>query len=67
MMSGGFGTIVYNIEMTYIQARGHAPVEVGILLQLELQEQLEVQLELEARIPLEVDALVECLTQAPRS
>ena len=56
-------TIIYNIEMTYIQARGHAPVEVGILVELELQElqeQLVVQLELEARIPLEVDALVEC-------
>jgi len=46
-----FGTIIYNIEMTYIQARGHAPVEVGMLL--ELQEQLEEQLELEARMPLE--------------
>ena len=56
-------TIIYTIEMTYIQARGHAPVEVGILVELELQElqeQLVVQLELEARIPLEVDALVEC-------
>ena len=59
-----FGTIIYNIEMTYIQARGQ-PVEVGILL--ELQEQPEVQLELEAWMPLEVRCVSGVFTRAPRS